>query len=362
MITVRLGTRSYEIVVADSYRALPARLTALQFPRQGWIVTHGSILRRFGRQLLGPLEQAGFRYEAIAVPESEASKSLGAVARVAKRMASQRAMRVPGLLAFGGGVVGDLTGFVAAVYRRGVPYAQLPTTLLAQVDSAIGGKTGVDAAQGKNLLGAFHQPRLVWSHTGLLKSLPMRQRRSGLAEVIKYGVIADPALFAYVEQHVAACLAVEPRAVRVMVDRSCRIKARVVSRDERETGALRATLNFGHTLGHALEAATAYRRWTHGEAIAIGMCAAAALGVAWGRLSPAAHARIVRLIERSGLPTRATRVSPQRVWSALSQDKKFIRGRMRWVIPQAIGKVLVTEALPPELVRGVVSRHLGGAR
>ena len=357
-IPVRLGEHSYAIVVADSYRQLPVALARLGLSRHGWVISHPSLLVRYGAQLLGPLRQAGWTVETVTVPESEASKSLEAAGRVVERIARRAAMRVPVLFAFGGGVIGDLTGFAAAVFRRGVPYVQLPTTLLAQVDSAIGGKVGVDLPRGKNLLGAFHQPRIVWNHVGLLRSLPARQRRSGLAEVIKYGVIADPALFRFLEEHLAECLQLAPRAIRVMVERSCRIKARVVSRDERETHSVRAQLNFGHTLGHALEAATGYRRWTHGEAIAIGMCAAARLSEAAGRLPAAEAERIVRLIRAAGLPTRATRVSRPAVWAALRYDKKFIRGRPRWVLPTRIGRVVVTEDVPEPLARRVVNDHL----
>ena len=357
-IPVRLGARSYAITVTDSYRRLPAALEPLGLSRHGWIVSHPRLLARYGSQLLGPLRRGGWTLKTVTVPESEASKSLATAQRVIDRIARESAMRVPVLFAFGGGVVGDLTGFVAAVLRRGVPYVQLPTTLLAQVDSAIGGKTGVDLPRGKNLVGAFHQPRLVWNNFAVLNTLPLRQRRSGLAEVIKYGVIADSALFAFVETHLAACLRLEPRAVRVMVERSCRIKARVVARDERDAGTVRAQLNFGHTLGHALEAVTAYRRWTHGEAIAIGMCAAAHLAVTLGRLPAREFQRIVRLIHAAGLPVRASRISPARVLDALRYDKKFIRGRARWVLPTRIGRVVVTEGVPDAAVRRMVGDFL----
>ena len=265
-------------------------------------------------------------------------------------------MRVPVLFAFGGGVIGDLTGFVAAIFRRGIPYVQLPTTLLAQVDSALGGKVGIDLPHAKNFVGAFYQPRLVWNHLGLLQTLPLRQRRSGLAEVIKYGVIQDPTLFAFLEDRLAACLSLELPAVRVMVERSCRIKAHIVSRDERETQQLRVQLNFGHTVGHALEAATHYRRWTHGEAIAIGMCAAARLAEELGICSARPVERLRRLIQSAGLPTRAEGISQHTVMNALRYDKKFIHGRPRWVLPRRIGNVIVTEAVPEQAVRRVVAQ------
>ncbi len=358
-VTVRLGRRSYPILVTNSYRRLPEQLKPLKLSRVGWVVSHRAILQRYGPSLLGPLRRSGWTLKTLVVPESERSKSFARVQHLLDQLARTATMRPPVLFAFGGGVVGDLAGFAAAVFRRGIPYIQVPTTLLAQVDSAIGGKVGVDLPQAKNFVGAFHQPRLVCNNLSVLPSLPMRQRRSGLAEVIKYGVIADPELFAYLEAHLDACLRLQPRAVRVMVERSCRIKARVVSHDERETRGLRATLNFGHTLGHALESVTGYRRWTHGEAIAVGMCAAAQLGVEAGLCPAGDFARIHRLIERTGLPTRARGVSLSAVLRAMRYDKKFIRGRPRWVLPRRIGSVVVTEAVADAMVRRVLGAYVG---
>jgi 3-dehydroquinate synthase len=354
-IPVRLGNRSYTIAIADSFGALPSYLDPLNLPKHGWIVSHRRLLARHGTELVGLLRRAGWTMSACTIPEAESSKSLDMAQRLLGQLCRQAAMRVPVLFAFGGGVIGDLTGFVAAVFRRGVPYVQLPSTLLAQVDSSIGGKVGVDLPLGKNLIGAFYQPRLVYQNISLLSTLPPRQRRSGLAEVIKYGVIADRALFQFLEQHLEACLRLERRAVRFILERSCRIKATVVQRDEREQRGLRVRLNFGHTLGHALEAAGGYRRWTHGEAIAIGMCAAARLSVETGRMRLAAYDRLVGLLRAAGLPTHAAGVSMASVQAALRYDKKFTHGRPRWVLPTRIGHVIVTERVPP----GVIDRLLG---
>jgi len=357
-IPVALGERSYTIAVTDSYRPLPGWLKPLALPQQGWVISHARLLQRHGPALLGPLRRAGWTLDTLSVPESETAKSFAQVQRVIAQLSRHATMRVPTLFAFGGGVIGDLAGFVAAVYRRGVPYVQVPTTLLAQVDSAIGGKVGVDLPQAKNLIGAFYQPRFVCSNVSLLRTLPLRQRQSGMAEVIKYGVIADRTLFAFLEEHLAACLSLEVRAVRVMVERSSRIKARVVSRDERETKTIRAQLNFGHTLGHALEAATGYCRWTHGEAIAIGICAAADLAAELGLCAPADAQRIARLIRDAGLPTQAKGVPRREVLRAMRFDKKFVHGRPRWVLPKRIGQVVVTEAVPTALATRVLSRYL----
>jgi len=357
-IPVLLGERSYTIAVTDSYRHLPTWLNPLELPEAGWVISHRRLLQRHGAALLRPLRRAGWTLETLTVPESETAKSFAQAQRIIAQLSRYATMRVPTLFAFGGGVVGDLAGFVASVFRRGVPYVQVPTTLLAQVDSAIGGKVGVDLPQAKNLVGAFYQPRFVCSNVSLLRTLPLRQRQSGMAEVIKYGVTADRTLFAFLEEHLPACLSLEVRAVRVMVERSSRIKARLVSRDERETKNIRAQLNFGHTLGHALEAATGYRRWTHGEAIAIGMCAAAHLGRELG-LCPADEVqRMVRLIRAAGLPTQARGVSCSAVFRAMRFDKKFIHGRPRWVLPRRIGQVVVTEAVPPALVTRILGQYL----
>jgi 3-dehydroquinate synthase len=357
-IRVRLGPRSYTIHPVESYASLPRLLAGLGLTEPMWIITHAPLLRRFGAQLLPPLARAGIETYTLTVPESEAAKSLAVAERVLLQLARQAARRVPTLAAFGGGVVGDLTGFVAAIFRRGVPYIQLPTTLLAQVDSAIGGKTGVDVAFAKNLVGAFNQPRLVVNHLGLLATLPPRQLHSGLAEVIKYGVMADARLFDFVERRLADCLAGRPAALRVLVERSCAIKARVVSQDERETHDIRITLNFGHSVGHALEAITGYRRFTHGEAIAVGMACASAVSVALGTWSKAEHARLIRLFERAGLPTRTTGIAPASVLKALAYDKKFLAGKLRWVLPTRIGRVIVNPDVPASVVHRVLETHL----
>ncbi|MDP3721889.1 MAG: 3-dehydroquinate synthase [Candidatus Omnitrophota bacterium] len=358
-IRVALGERSYGIAITTSYRDLPARLGALTSSREGWVISHRSLLRRHGPELLRPLRRHGWTLRTVTIPESESSKTLAMAQRIIGVLSRTPRMCVPVLVAFGGGVVGDLAGFVAAVFRRGVPYVQVPTTLLAQVDSAIGGKVGVDLPHAKNMVGAFYHPLLVWNNLGVLDTLPLRQRRSGLAEVIKCGVIADGALFAFLETHLAECLSLRPRALRLIVERSCRIKAKIVARDERETQGLRAHLNFGHTLGHALEAATHYRRWSHGEAIAIGMCAAAELAVAMGICPELEFQRLVRLIRAAGLPTRARGVEAGRVLRVLRYDKKFIHGRPRWVLPTRIGGVIVTERVPAAAVRRVLQRYVG---
>lgn len=357
-IIVKLGQRSYPICLADSYRELPAQLKRVGLETWGCVISHQSLLDRFGHHLLTPLHRAGFTLETITIPESERSKSWTVVQRVAGQLARRARMRLPVLFAFGGGVVGDLTGFVAAMFRRGVPYVQIPTTLLAQVDSAIGGKTGIDIPEAKNLLGAFYQPRVVWNHLGVLSSLPLRQRRSGLSEIIKYAVMADAPLFAFIHTHRQACLRGVLRVDRVLVERCCRIKARIVSRDERETKGIRAQLNFGHTLGHALEAATGYRRFTHGEAIAVGMACASRMSQLMGIMPEASHARVVSLLEEVGLPTTTRGMSLASIQRALVHDKKFVGNRMRWVLPTRIGHVIVRDDVPPSVMWRAIREHV----
>ena len=360
MMAVHLGEHSYPIIVAESYRDLPRHLARLGLSRYGCLMSHPALLRRYGAELTSTLRRAGWQLDVLTIPEAETSKSFRVVQRLITQITRRSASRVPVLFALGGGVVGDVTGFVAAIFRRGVPYVQLPTTLLAQVDSAIGGKTGIDLPQAKNLVGAFCQPRLVWNNTAVLRTLPLRQRCSGLGEIIKYGVIADAKLFAFLERHADDALALKPHGVRLMVERSCRIKARVVSQDERDTRGIRAQLNFGHTIGHALEAAGSYTRWTHGEAIAIGMCAAAFMAAEAGYCRKALAERIERVVQAYGLPTIARGVSRRAVRQALRFDKKFVRGRLRWVLPMRLGRVIVTEAVPLSVVDAALERYIKG--
>lgn len=354
MVKIQLPQHSYEINVSANYTKLPQQLNALNFPKDVWIVSHRRLLNLWGESLIGPLKKAGYEVQTLTVPESESSKSIESLMGVVQKIVKNNKMRVPGLLAFGGGVVGDLTGFAAATLRRGVPYVQLPTSLLAQVDSSIGGKVGVDLPHGKNLLGAYYHPQLVWCASKVLQSLPARQIRSGMSEIIKYGAIADEPLFSFIEKHLSDCLALEPKAVRRLVEDSAAIKADVVSKDEKETKGLRLFLNFGHTLGHALETATGYDRWTHGEAIAIGMAFASQLSLQLGHARQGEVDRLCALLDKAGLPLTATQVNRKSVLKALKQDKKFVSGKPRWVLMKQVGKVFVSEQVPMELVESLL--------
>jgi 3-dehydroquinate synthase len=257
------------------------------------------------------------------------------------------------LVALGGGVVGDITGFAAACYQRGVDFVQVPTTLLAQVDSSVGGKTGVNHPGGKNLIGAFHQPILVVADTGTLATLPAREYAAGLAEVVKYGLIRDAAFFTWIEAHVDELNARDPAAVAYAIRRSCAIKAEIVALDERESG-VRAHLNLGHTFGHAIETATGYGDWLHGEAVAAGMVLAADLSRALGGLDAATVDRIRWLLDRCNLPTTAPPLGAERARSLMGMDKKVIGGRLRLVLLECIGRAIVRDDVPDGVLSGIL--------
>jgi 3-dehydroquinate synthase len=273
-------------------------------------------------------------------------------------LVANRFARDCAVVALGGGVVGDLAGFVAACYQRGVALVHVPTTLLAQVDSAVGGKTGVNHAGGKNLIGAFHQPVLVVIDTGTLATLPLRELRAGLAEVIKYALICDAALFEWLEAHLDELLAGEPAALEHVIRRSCEIKAQVVGRDEREQRE-RALLNLGHTFGHAVESATGYREWLHGEAVGAGLVMAAVMSRDCGHLAASEAERVRRLVERAGLPTHIRSVTASTALEHMRIDKKVLGGQLRLVLLRRVGEAFVTADYPPTALTGTLSAHFG---
>jgi 3-dehydroquinate synthase len=318
-----------------------------------FLLSSANVWRCWGRVLRAAL--APVAADPILFDDREVAKNLRTVERIARALVLARADRGAVVVAAGGGVVGDVAGFVAASYMRGVRLVHVPSTLVAQVDSAIGGKTGVNLPEGKNLVGAFYPPCLVVADPELLDTLEDRQYRSGLYEIAKYAIIADPTLFSVLERAARRVAARDPAVLDWVVARCCRIKADVAGRDERELG-VRRILNFGHTLGHALEAATAYRRLLHGEAVGWGMLAALEIAQRVGRLRPVDAERAARLVRSLGplprLPSSALRRAAQR----LGADKKASAGRLRWVLPRRIGEVEVTENVPEKLVREVVAQ------
>ncbi len=297
---------------------------------------------------------AGYRVQTLVLPDGEAHKTLETFARVIDALARGGFHRDGCVAALGGGVIGDLAGFAAACYQRGVALLQLPTTLLAQVDSSVGGKTAVNHPVGKNLVGAFHQPVAVLADTDTLATLPPREYRAGLAEVIKYGLILDAGFLDWLECSLPALLERDAGPVAEAIVRSCEIKARVVAEDEHEHGR-RALLNLGHTFGHAIEALAGYGEWLHGEAVAAGMVMAAETSHRLGWLDAAALARVRRIIAAAGLPVAAPGFAPEAMLSAMGMDKKVIGGRLRLVLLEALGRAVITADVPRDLLLSVLS-------
>ena len=365
-VRVDLGPRSYPIAIgheappADFARFARDCLDAAGMGRSraALVVTDRNVAE-LARPYVGALEGIGLQADLATIEPGERSKSLESAASLYARLAEIRADRQTCVVAFGGGVVGDLTGFVAATYARGLPLMMVPTTLLAQVDSSVGGKVGVNLAAAKNLIGAFHQPIGVWIDSGHLGSLPARERRCGLAEVVKYGVILDPDFFAFLETNAGALAAGDPDLTGRVIARSCELKATVVERDETERTGLRAILNFGHTIGHAVEAVAGYGGgYQHGEAVAVGMVAEARLAERLGRTIPEVGDRLVAVLARLGLPVEAPGLDPDFLIAAMTLDKKNQGGRIRFVLPDRIGSVAETEA-PADQLRAVVGAMVG---
>lgn len=351
-----LGDRSYAIHIGEGLIARAGALMApvLRRPRV-FVVTDDNVAPLYLARLLGSLEAAGIAHDEAVLPAGEHTKSFAHLESLLDAMLDARCERGTTLVALGGGVIGDLAGFAAAILLRGVPFVQIPTTLLAQVDSSVGGKTGINTRHGKNLVGSFHQPRLVLADTGALDTLPRRQLLSGYAEVVKYGLIDDPGFFAWLEANGPAVLAGGDAARRHAVLTSCRAKARVVSADERESG-LRALLNLGHTFGHALEAEAGYSgALLHGEAVAVGMVLAFDLSVRLGLCPPDDAARLRRHFAALGLPARLRDLDgrdwqPRRLLDHMGGDKKVCDGRVTFVLARGIGQAFLTRDVPSEEV------------
>ena len=351
-VTIDLAGRSYDIVIGAALLGNPATYARLPSGGCAAIVSNDTVAPLFGARLATALRGHYSQVIEIILPDGEAHKDWPTLNRIFDALLQAESDRKTTLFALGGGVVGDMTGFAAACYMRGVPYVQVPTTLLAQVDSSVGGKTAINHAMGKNMIGVFNQPLLVVADIDALATLPQRELVAGLAEVIKYGPIADDAFFIWVEHNLDALLRRDTQALAYAVRRSCEIKAQVVSQDERETG-LRAILNFGHTFGHAIEAGLGYGVWLHGEAVGCGMVMAAELSVRAGLIEPAYAARIERLVQRAGLPVRAPRLGIERYQQLMRVDKKADAGQTRFVLIEAPGRAGLHPAAP-DLVADVI--------
>lgn len=341
IVPVTLEERSYDIVLHPGLLAtVGERLRALTTSPKIGVVTDRHVARRYLQVVLRSLCKAGYDPTPIILPPGERAKTLSTMAKILDALARHKFERQSLLLALGGGVIGDIAGFAAAVYQRGIPFVQVPTTLVAQVDSSVGGKTGVDHRLGKNLIGAFHQPRAVLIDPLTLRTLPRREWIAGLAEVIKYGVIADEEFFGFLEQKIPALLKLDEEPVIHAIKRSCEIKAQVVVSDERESDR-RRILNYGHTIGHALESLSGYRGLIHGEAVGIGLVQEADLACHMGLCKRDVVERIKSLVQRARLCDQMAHASFTSLWGAMQHDKKVIGGRVVGVWPVRIGKVVM---------------------
>lgn len=357
-VQVPLGNRSYKILVEPKLlKSLGESCAELNLGRRCAVISDATVAPLYAEQALRSLRAASFEPVLLTIPAGEKAKSMKQVEAAYDQLAKHRLERKSFVVALGGGVVGDLAGFVAATYLRGIPFVQVPTTLLAQVDSSVGGKVGVNLAAGKNLVGAFHQPRLVLCDLAVLKTLPEREFRAGLAEVIKYGIIHDAALFERLEEELPALLKRRTEVLGEIVARCCEIKASVVGQDETESG-LRAILNFGHTIGHALEAISRYGKYLHGEAISIGQVAAALLSERLTGLAAVDAQRIENLFVRAALPVRARLKPSERdaLFGAMRLDKKVSGGEVKFVLARRIGQVEWGIQVPDREIQSVLDR------
>ena len=335
-LRVELGERAYPIHIGEGLLSDAALLEPhLDLPKAA-IVTNTTVAPLYLQRLSGALQSKKVNVISIVLEDGERYKDWATLNRIYDALLEHRCDRKTALIALGGGVIGDLAGFAAATYMRGIPFIQVPTTLLAQVDSSIGGKTGINHPLGKNMIGAFYQPRVVLADTAALASLPPRELSAGLAEVIKHGLIRDESFVDWLEQNVERLRACDTEALAHAVRRCCEIKAEVVAEDERETG-VRALLNFGHTFGHAIESALGYGNWLHGEAVAAGMVMAADLSRRLGFIAQADLDRIVSLLNRAGLPTMQPGIAPERLLELMALDKKTEGGQLRFVLLDRIG-------------------------
>jgi 3-dehydroquinate synthase len=355
-LTVALGDRSYPIHIGRDLLGRAELLLPALKTRRVAIVTNDVVGPLYLDRLQAALEAAGVRVAAVVLPDGEAHKDWQTLNLIYDGLLGDRCERSTTLIALGGGVVGDMGGFAAACYQRGMPFIQIPTTLLAQVDSSVGGKTAINHPLGKNMIGAFWQPKLVLADIATLDTLPARELAAGVAEVIKYGLIRDPEFFRWLEDHIERLVEREPEALAFAIERSCRNKADVVAADETEQGE-RALLNLGHTFGHAIETGLGYGAWLHGEAVAAGTMMAAELSRRLGWLAAADVERIAALFERAGLPVRGPLLGANRYLELMAHDKKVEAGRLRLVLLKAIGRAVIhADAAEAELVAAIAAR------
>jgi 3-dehydroquinate synthase len=353
-LTVDLDDRSYPIHIGPGLLSQPDLIVPHLLQKRVMVVTNATVAPLYLAQLTATLESAGVKVAKVVLPDGEAYKNWETLNLIFDALLTDRAERKTTLIALGGGVIGDMTGFAAACYQRGVPFVQIPTTLLSQVDSSVGGKTGINHPLGKNMIGAFYQPKVVLADTDTLKTLPARELSAGLAEVIKYGLIWDAEFLAWLEANMARLRALDAAAIAHAIYRSCEIKAQVVAQDERE-GGIRAILNLGHTFGHAIETGMGYGNWLHGEAVAAGMVMAAQTSQRMGWLTEADVERSRALIRAAGLPDVAPDLGVDTWLEYMGHDKKVEGGKMRFVLLKKLGEAVITGDVPRDVLTAVLT-------
>ena len=352
-VNVSLGDRSYPIWIGEGLLGQGSLWRSVVAGRQVAVVTNDTVGPLYAERLLATLRQEGMEPILITLPDGEVHKTMAVLGTAFDAMMEHRMERGATVVALGGGVVGDMAGFAAACYQRGVAFVQVPTTLLSQVDSSVGGKTGVNHPLGKNMIGAFYQPQAVLIDMAVLQTLPERELSAGLAEIIKYGASLDRAFFEWLEAHMPALRAREPSALVHAIERSCQIKAMVVSEDERESSGRRAILNFGHTFGHAIEAGMGFGQWLHGEAVGCGMVMAACLSEQLGQLAVADRDRIRRLVAAAGLPVEPPDWSSETYLAWMSHDKKAAAGQVRYIVLKGLGDAALQPVPSPVVAQAI---------
>ncbi len=358
-IQVKLTQNPYDILIGyDCFNEIGRRIKSLKIGTDAVIITSPVIKKLHGAKLRTSLKASGITVKEMVVPDGEQSKSATVAIDLIEKIAQYDVYKKVFVIAFGGGVIGDLAGYVAAAYKRGIPYVQVPTTFLAQIDSSIGGKVAVDLTVGKNLMGAFHQPKMVFSDTAVLKTLSRRQIQNGFAEAIKYGIIEDAELFTYIETNYNRIFEGEKTALMHVVKRCSEIKTRVVLADERETLGIRTILNYGHTVGHAIEAAGNFTQYDHGQAIAVGMRIAGEISYKYGMVTEAKLRRMNRLISDVGLPEKFENLEIATILKLMRHDKKFISGKNRFVLCRGIGRVTVVEGVDMKIIRAAIKKYM----
>ncbi len=360
-VVVNLGERSYPIFIQPGIFTRGGKMIKQKLsPTRVALASDKHVAPLYAEGVLGSLEDAGFTARLIVVPAGERSKSLTRLKHVYRAFFDFQMDRKSAVVALGGGVVGDLAGFAAATFMRGIPLIQIPTSLLAQVDSSVGGKVAVDHPEGKNMIGAFYQPRLVLIDPDTLSTLPRPELRSGLAEVVKYGMILDREFFEFLERRVEQVLALKPADMTHVIRRCCQLKAQVVEKDEKESG-LRAILNYGHTIAHALELLSGYRGLRHGEAVAIGMVGASLIAEEMGMVTAEVTTRQARLLKNFGLPTSLGELDTERLLQLLYHDKKVVGGKLRFILPRQVGEVVIADDVSEKVILRALRRLKGAA-